>query len=377
MRSRARVLSCLLCLLSAPASVFAADSASIPPFRVIAYVASWSIPANIPAEKLTAINFAFAHIDASGKIGFDQPQIAASLQRLQGLKKRNPQLKLIVSVGGWMADGFSDAALTAESRGRFAGSAVDLVRRYALDGLDIDWEYPGQGVAGIRFRPEDKPNFTLMLKALREQLDAASKAAGRTGADRYVLTIASADREYFEHTEMNRLHVYLDWINVMSYDFFNSLTPTTGHHAGLFRSARAQQTDRNAAASIRQHLAAGIPANKLVLGVAFYGRGFTGVTPGHNGLNQPYERYEGDHSYTDLAAKLIGKQGFVRYWDAKAEAPYLWNATTRTFITYDDPASLTRKRAYAKALGLGGVMFWELSQDRNGELLDSLTREAR
>jgi chitinase len=307
-------------------------------------------------------------------VGFDEPQIAARLQTLQALKKHHPQLKLIVSIGGWMADGFSDAALTADSRARFAASAVDLVRRHALDGLDIDWEYPGQGVAGIRFRAEDKQNFTLILKALREQLDAASKAAGRARADRYVLTIASADREYFEHTEMNRLHVYLDWINVMSYDFFNSLTPTTGHHAGLFPSARARPADRNVDASIRQHLAAGIPANKLVLGVAFYGRGFTGVTPTQNGVNQKYERYEGDHSYTELAAQLIGKQGFVRLWDAKAEAPYLWNAKTRTFITYDDPQSLTLKRAYAKRLGLGGVMFWELSQDATGELLDTLTR---
>src|SRR5215813_8783096 len=111
-----------------------------------------------------------------------------------------------------MAEGFSDAALTETSRRHFAASAVELVRQHSLDGLDIDWEYPGQGVAGIRYRASDKHNFMLLLKMLREQLDAASEAAGRTGRDRYVLTIASADREYFEHTEMSRLHVYLDWI---------------------------------------------------------------------------------------------------------------------------------------------------------------------
>jgi len=352
----------------------AAVSPSDPSFRVVAYVASWSIPTAIRAEKITDLNFAFARIDANGNVGFERAESATGLQSLVALKKKNPRLRLIVSIGGWMADGFSDAALTEASRRRFSSSAVELVRRHSLDGLDIDWEYPGQGVAGIRYRPQDKQNFTLLLKTLREQLDAASDAAGRKGRERYVLTIASADREYFEHTEMSRLHVYLDWINVMSYDFFNSLTPTTGHHAGLFRSERSLPTDRNADASIRQHLAAGIPPQKLVLGVAFYGRGFAGVTPEHNGLNQRYERYEADHSYAELAEKFVGKQGFVRYWDDRAAAPYLWNASTRTFITYDDPASLARKRRYVTEHGLGGVMFWELSQDRNGALLEVLTR---
>ena len=374
--ARIAFVACFVCVASAHVPAFCA-AAPDAPFRVVAYVASWSIPAVIPADKLTDINFAFAHIDAKGDVAFDRPEIGASLQALHALKTQNPQLRLIVSVGGWMADGFSDAALTDASRRRFAASAVALIRRHTLDGIDIDWEYPGQGVAGIRYRAEDKRNFTLLLKTLREQLDAASAAAGRTGRDHFVLTIASADREYFEHTQMSQLHVYLDWINVMSYDFFNSLTPTTGHHAGLFRSELAQPTDRNADASIRQHLAAGIPAEKLVLGVAFYGRAFAGVTPEHNGLHQRYARYEGDHSYAELAEKFIGQPGFVRYWDERAAAPYLWNAATHTFITYDDPASLARKVVYVRSQHLGGVMFWELSQDRNGELLSVLSPEHR
>src|SRR6185437_5400995 len=186
-------------------------SPSDPSFRVVAYVASWSIPTAIRAEKITDLNFAFARIDANGNVGFERAESATGLQSLVALKKKNPRLRLIVSIGGWMADGFSDAALTEASRRRFSSSAVELVRRHSLDGLDIDWEYPGQGVAGIRYRPQDKQNFTLLLKTLREQLDAASDAAGRKGRERYVLTIASADREYFEHTEMSRLHVYLDW----------------------------------------------------------------------------------------------------------------------------------------------------------------------
>jgi chitinase len=257
-------------------------------YRIVAYVAGWSMPPVIHPEKLTHINFAFAHISGDGKVGFDHPNLAAALKSLLALKKQNPRLKVVVSVGGWQAEGFSDAALTDTSRNAFARSAIDLLHEYNVDGIDLDWEYPAQGVAGIKYRPEDKQNFTLLLKTLRVQLDATSQARRRAGRDPYTLTIASADREYFDHTEMDRLHVYLDWINIMSYDFFNSLTSTTGHHAGLYASEFAAPTDRNADASVKQHLAAGIPPEKLVLGVAFYGRRFAGEKPVRNGLNQPY-----------------------------------------------------------------------------------------
>lgn len=343
-----------------------------PAFRVIAYVAGWSMPPAIPAEKLTHINFAFARIDRDGRVAFEDPRYESAVASLVALKERNTGTKVLVSVGGWQAEGFSDAALTDASRERFARSAVAFVRRHRLDGMDLDWEYPGQGIAGIKFRAEDKENFTRLLQAVRTALDAASTADGRSGADRYLLTIASADREYFDHTEMDQLHVHLDWINVMAYDFFNSLTPTTGHHAGLYASEFAAPTDRNAHASVRQHLAAGIPPQKLVLGVAFYGRRFEGVEPMHEGLNRPYERYGGDHSYAELAASYIGRQGFERHWDARVSAPWLWNAATRTFISYDDPRSIRAKASYARDLGLGGMMFWELSQDRGGELLEAI-----
>jgi len=340
------------------------------PYRIVAYVAGWSTPVVIHSEKVTHINFAFAEITPAGRAAIADGVPKASLLRLVALKNTNPRLKVIVSVGGWTADGFSDAALTDASRALFADSVVELLHQFSADGIDIDWEYPGQGVAGIKYRAEDRQNFTLLLEVLRDKLDVASAAQGRTGRGRYTLTIASADHEYFDHTEMDKLHVYLDWINVMSYDFFNSLTPTTGHHAGLYGAAPALPADRDADASVKQHLAAGIPPDKIVLGVAFYGRGFTGVKPIDKGLKQPYERFEGAHDYSELADKFIGRRGFVRYWDDRAEAPYLWNSTSRTFITYDDPQSIRIKAQYVKAHHLGGMMFWELSEDRNDELLD-------
>jgi chitinase len=331
--------------------------------RVVAYVTGWQTPPDIPAAKLTHINFAFARIDTQGKAVLPHPGVPDNLQYLRSLKAKNPQLKILLSVGGWEAEGFSDAAASAASRETFARSVVALLREHSLDGVDLDWEYPGQSVAGIKSRPEDKQNFTALLKEMRAQL-----------GDRYLLTIASADREYFQFTEMDRLHVYLDWINVMSYDFFNSLTPTTGHHAGLYGSAFAAPDDRNADASVKQHLAAGIPPEKLVLGVAFYGRGFAGVTSLHDGVNQPYERFEAAHPYSELVAKFIDRNGFVREWDAKAQAPFLWNAQTRAFITYDDPLSIAIKAEYVRKHGLGGVMFWELSQDSGGVLVDAIVK---
>jgi chitinase len=370
----ALLMGALACLPGCMAGAPAPESRD---FRVIAYVAGWSMPAVIHPEKLTHINFAFARIDGSGRVAFEDPRFASALESLVALKQRNPALKILVSVGGWEADGFSDAALTDASRSRFAGSVVELLRAHEVDGIDLDWEYPGQGVAGIKYRAEDKQNFTLLLKTLRAELDAASDAERRADRDRYLLTIASADREYFDHTEMETLHVYLDWLNIMSYDFFNSLTSTTGHHAGLYASDVAAPGDRNANASVRQHLAAGIPRDKLVLGVAFYGRGFAGVNPSNHGLHQPYARYAGDHSYAELANQLISGEGFVRFWDERALAPYLWNGATSAFITYDDPQSIRAKADFVRDHRLGGMMFWELSQDRNDELLDVIVTTLR
>src|SRR5688572_32799158 len=128
---------------------------------------------------------------------------------------------------------------------------------------------------------------------------------------------------------MGPLHRHLDWINVMAYRFHNRPAPAARHPAGLEPSEFAAPTDRNADASVRQHRAAGIPPGKLVLGVAFYGRRFEGVDPLHEGLNRPYARYGGDHGYAELANAYAGRAGFARRWDARARAPWLWNAATR------------------------------------------------
>jgi chitinase len=288
------------------------------------------------------------------------------------LKAVNPDLKVIVSVGGWGADYFSDAAVDDASRCRFADSAMNLLKSYALDGIDLDWEYPGQPGPGIKFRAEDKANFTLMLKTLREELDMLSDARHRKRFDRYTLSIASAGGTYFEHTEMERLHIYLDWINVMTYDFAGSWSSTTGHHTALYRSAAGGAGTESTESFILQHLRAGIPPKKIVVGAAFYGRGWRGVIRDRAGLYQRYDQPESDFPYSKLLREYLNASDYEQRWDAAAHAPYLWNAEVGRFISYDDPRSLAEKARFIRDHGLGGVMYWEHSHDPSEVLLSAL-----
>ena len=346
--------------------------------RIIAYVFGNRVDLQrINAWKLTHINYAFGLVSDSGEVVIREPEASWDLAQLQALKAKNPRLKLILSIGGWGADNFSDAALTAESRMRFALSAINVLKRYALDGIDLDWEYPGQPGPGIKFRPEDKENFTLMLQTLRTQLDSLSDERRRTGDNRYVLTIASSgDARYFENTEMSRLHPYLDWINIMTYDFAGAWSPMTAHHANLWPW---KSGGRSAVEYVKRHLDAGIPPRKLVLGVPFYGRGWTGVNAQNNGLNQPYsgKALEAGLSISRLLAEYVDKQGYKRKWDAEAKAPYLWNERERTLIVYDDQESLLEKTRYIKRNNLGGAMYWEHSHDPDEILLNVLYNNLR
>ncbi len=342
-------------------------------YRTIAYVRGQTQIWTVSADKLTHINYAFAHVNDSGEVYLRDEDSPGHLAQIQALKARNPDLKILVSVGGWGADGFSDAALNDSTRARFSRSAVEFVKMYGLDGFDVDWEYPGQAGPGIKFREEDKQNFTLMLKSLREHLDALSDERGRTGDDRYLLTIASATSEqYFDHTEMDLLHPYLDFVNVMTYDMYGSWSNTTGHHTGLYETAGTDMTIPSSVDAVERHLEAGIPPRKIVLGVAFYGRGWSGVDSANGGILQPYERYVGSWGYDHIRRTFNSSAGFTRHWDDVAKAPYLWNPDSTMFISYDDPESLRHKAEYVRASGLGGIMYWEHSHDPNEVLLDAI-----
>ena len=346
-----------------------------PPTVMDKYIIGYIFPQNkilnpdeIAFEKLTHINYAFADI-RDGKIieGFEFD--AENFKILNGLKSKNPGLKILISVGGWTWSGnFSDMALTKANRQKFIDSSIEFIQRHQLDGIDLDWEYPGLPGMGNTHRKEDKKNFTRLLKQFRKSLDEL----GNADQKHYLLTIAAgAFEDYLNHTEMKKAQRYLDFVNIMTYDFTGAWNPKTGHHSNLYASSFDPEGN-SCNKAVSMFMQRGVPAEKIVLGVPFYGRGWQEVNPQQNGLYQDARGLEGDFSYKSLVEKFINKSGFVRLWDESARSPFLWNGNDSKFITYDDPASLNEKCEYIKKNGLRGVLFWEYHADNNNELLNTL-----
>jgi chitinase len=342
---------------------------------IVGYVAGWA-PANIEEinlQPLTHVNYAFANI-RQGMVVLESRMDSVNLTKLVALKELYPHVKILISVGGWSwSDGFSDAAFTPQSRSVFAQSAVDLMLKYKLDGIDLDWEYPGQLGEDNIFRVEDKQNFTLMLKEVRHQLDVIQEKSGT----HYILTIAAgADQKYINNTEMAQVQNYLDFVNLMTYDFYGGWSPTTGHHANLFPSSHVPELSGSIQQSVDLFLAAGVPAEKLVVGVPFYGKMWTGVNPVNNGLYQNADKNAISVDYK-TTVKLMQQPGFKRYMDESAQAPYLWDADSLRFVTIEDSASLVLKTNFVKQRGLKGVMFWEYSQDSKNVLMNTLSEQLK
>jgi chitinase len=358
----------LVLLLAALVStgVATAIAAAAPPYRIVAYTTDWKAGEDAQLGKIDTLIFAFAQV--SGDRAVLSAAAAEKLDRITTLKHAHPRLKVVISIGGWGAGGFSEMAATTAGRATFADSAVALIRAHRADGVDVDWEYPAHHESGIRSSPQDRANFTLLLAALRASIARAGASDGR----RYSLSAALADGPFASGVDIAAVAPLLDWFNLMTYDFVNSMTPVTGHHTGLDPSATAPADARTVDRAVRQFLAAGVPPGKLLIGAAMYGREFDGVQPPGKGLYQPYSRYGGEHSWPQLKRDFIERNGFSRHWDADAQAPWLWNPHTRTFVTYDDPRSVEAKAAYVQARHLGGIMYWEAQQDPAGELLGAI-----
>lgn len=367
------IMTGLLLTLLAANSAFAQTSSS--PYRVVGYATSWNPVQTKDVGKIDTLIFAFAH-PKNGNVVIEDKDLPR-LHDMVVLKSINPKLKVDISVGGWTVGGFSEAASTEAGRQQFADSAAQLVASQHADGLDVDWEYPGHHESGIQSSPQDKTNYTLLLKAIRASLDRVGTKNGRTGANHYTLSVAIADGPFVSDIDIAAINPYLDWFNLMTYDFVNSMTSTTGHHTGLHASALITGDGRTTDRAVQQFLAAGVPPHKLLIGAAIYGREFADVKPDHNGLYQTYGHYQGGHNWPELKQDYVNKQGYVRYWDDAAQAPWLWNAQTHHFISYDDPQSIAAKAAYVKAQHLGGIMYWEQSNDPSDELVNDMWRGLR
>ena len=332
------------------------------------------IPGQIDARSVTRVNYAFANIkDGRMVTGFAHD--ADNYAFLAGLKKQNPSLTVLVSVGGWLwSTNFSDVSLTPASRRLFIESALEFLGRYQLDGLDIDWEYPGLIGSGHRFRAEDGHNFTLLLAELRQRFN---EQTARTHKRLYLTIAAGASSDYLDHTEMKKAQKYVDTVNLMAYDYVEpGSDPLTGNHAPLFTDP-LDVRNYSADASVRAFEKAGVPAEKVVLGLPFYGHVWGQVADVNHGMLQTGQPVPNAYApYSAITATMLN-QGYVRYWDQAASAPYLYNAEKHIFVSYEDTESITAKCRYVLEQQLGGVMFWDYSGDPAGALLGAINRSLR
>ncbi|MCW1969947.1 MAG: glycosyl hydrolase family 18 protein [Anaerolineae bacterium] len=366
------------------------------------------------AKNLTHINYAFANISSDLKCVLGDPvadfqkahtaansldgvaddENAATLKgnfnQLRKLKAQFPNIKLLISIGGWdWSDKFSDAALTPESRKAFVASCVDLYIKgnFApnlsapglFDGIDIDWEFPGVEGATKNYRAEDTQNFTALLAEFRAQLKAVEASTQKN----YWLSIAApATQEKIKKIEVGKIYPYLDYISVMSYDFHGAWDNYTNFHSSLYGSAAnpvySYQTWTDSA--IQAYLNGGVPAQKMVMGVAFFGRGWHGVGPTNNGLWQPAQgaapgsHGDGTSSYRVLKALQENNPQYEGFRDDVTQGAWLYNKTAGIFWGFDDAQAISRKMSYVMSRNLGGVMIWELSADSTqGELIKAVS----
>lgn len=334
--------------------------------QIVAYVFPQQTllqPGQIDPHLVTRINFAFANIQ-DGRMVLGHPDDAANLAFLTALRHDNPSITILISVGGWLwSGGFTDAVLTEQSRQTFIQSALDFLRQYHLDGLDIDWEYPGLPGAGHSFRPEDGKNFNILLKELRAAFDRESRS------HLYLTIAAGAADDFLEHTQMSVAQRYLDTVNLMSYDYYEPGSgPLTGHHAPLFTNP-ADPIKVSADASVQAFEKAGVPAGKLILGVPFYGHMWGEVPDQNHGLYQPGKPIPNAYAPFSQIESTMLNQGYTRYWDSVSRVPWLYNPAQHTFVSYEDPQSLTEKCRYISAHKLAGIMFWHYANDDAGSTL--------
>ncbi|MDQ6420282.1 glycoside hydrolase family 18 protein [Paenibacillus sp. LHD-117] len=332
-------------------------------------VAGYAVDSKLPditkedLLKLTHLNVAFGHVRGDEIV----TEHLKHMDLLQRIKNEHPELTILLSVGGWSAGGFSEAASTEEGRKAMASSAVRVLADLPFDGIDLDWEYPCYGEAGIASSAEDKTNFTLLLKTMREALDRK----GAQDSRHYLLTIAAgADQYYVDGTEMDQVQQFLDFVQLMTYDMRGGFQILTGHHTNLY-TPTGDLFRISVDASVNLFIRAGVPKEKIVIGAAFYSRVWHQVQDIGNGLHQMAGSTGGyGPDFTALTADYIDKNGYVRYWDNEAKAPYLFNGSS--FISYDDEQSLEHKSGYIKRSGLAGMMFWEYGCDGTHRLLDAM-----
>ena len=310
------------------------------------------------AKKLTHLNVAFA-IVVDGRISMER--LEPYMDELERIRSYNRNLNILLSTGGGDQHGHGPATADDEHMKVFVDSTMDAVRRYGFDGIDCDWEFPGD--TGIL---EEKYQHTRLFSEYRRALDAYAAERGRKC---YLTTAAGCGKWYIDRTEIGFSHRYLDFINLMTYDLRGWDQPS-GHHTCLYEPIGAPipfSADR----SVRMLEAAGVPRSKLVMGAAFYSHIWRNVAPENHGMHQRSATGgEFGPDYTEICLVHEKSGQYVKYWDDDAKAPWLFDG--HSFISYDDPRSIRLKCEYVKREGLAGMMYWQHGADMTGTLFDTI-----
>lgn len=293
---------------------------------VVAYVTSWTERMPDPSL-MTHINYAFGLVNET----FDGVEIGNEprFANIAMLKKDAPHLNVLLSVGGWGAGRFSEMAASDSLRTAFAADCARIVEKYDIDGIDIDWEYPGSSAAGISSSENDRDNFTLLMRDIRKAI----------GPDKLLTLAGAATPEYID---FRAIMPYVDFVNLVTYDMANAPL----HHAALYKSENTP--DMTCDSSVKAHIAAGVPAGRLVLGMPFYGR----AAQGQQGSN-----------YKNINNRI--PEGGSVVFDEVAMVPYVADADGTMVMGFENPASIGMKCDYIDANGLLGAMYWEYNNDND------------
>jgi len=341
-------------------------------FLILAYyVPGKYMVDKLPFNKMDGIYFSFAHIkdglatlDAftwhhdgkDNKINDSKQQ----LKDLVAMKSKYPNLKVYISVGGWgWGKDFHKMAQTDKGMKAFIDSLIEIVDKYDLDGVDMDWEFPGiESDTEDGWSKDDVPRFTKLIEDTRYELNALSKKNDK----KYWLSFAAGAFKNCINDSINWKAVlpYVDSINLMTYDFVGGYSKVTGNHSSVF-STKKQELSLEYTLKLLE--SKGVPANKIVCGAAFYGRAWKDVPNVNHGLYQKGVPYMPWVDYSNFSKDFPADKGFKKYWDKKSYSSYLYNSKEHIFVSYDSPKSITRKVEYLKKHGALGILYWELSCD--------------
>ena len=311
-------------------------------------------------DTIDVVNLAFARVTADSTV--DLRDVQSNIEKIVQYRKQG--IRVVLSFAGNLSY-FSNTAYTSETRKKFAEDILRVINLYHLDGVDIDWEYPGYNTG--RDVSVDRPNFTLMManisKVVKEAnpdyLVTAAVPGGRWGIDRY---------------QVAELSKHMDYFHLMTYDFHSETAAY--HHCALYSTTNTS-TGSSADYSVRAYHDAGAPYSKLVVGAAFYGRVYilSGPATTSTGLGSTNVVSSGNYiTYTSIYNDyLLHRSSTILYYhDVEAQAGYIYSKDENKVIVFDDPASVAAKYNYTVSKNLGGLMYWENGEDSTDSLLKAI-----